>query len=97
MSETKMPPLPKTLPGDLSSEVDGSIKVVPPTKGVEVKALQRGYIYQDRREPGDVFMVTDLKHLDEWMECTDPTEQKRHLARLEERKKAQREKQAAGK
>ncbi len=85
----KMPPLPPSKPAMEQSDPDAidGLKTIAgaPKKGIEVRALRKGFIHQDRKEEGDVFIV-EPSQLSEWMECTDPVHQKKHEAEMTVRK-----------
>ena len=56
-------------------------------KKIKVRALRNGFIHNVRRSPGDEFEVVE-KELGDWMLCLDPSEQKKHHARSEDRRKS---------
>lgn len=53
-------------------------------KKLKVTANRFGFIHQERKNPGDKFEVME-RELGSWMDCDDPVEQKKHLARLVEK------------
>lgn len=57
-----------------------------PKNGFEVVALRKGFYNQRRLEEGDKFLVKSFEELGEWMKCTDPDLQKKHLENLKNKK-----------
>lgn len=94
--KSQMPPPPGESVVDLdgSSELDVAaeeLPVAPPKpvarKKLKVVANRHGYIFSERKVPGDEFEVHEHE-LGSWMDCMDPVEQKKHVARVSAKKKA---------
>lgn len=58
----------------------------PSRKKIKVVANRPGFIHSVRRAAGDKFEVTEGE-LGSWMDCEDPMEQKKHLARIADKKR----------
>lgn len=55
-------------------------------KKLKVVATRAGYIHQERKAEGAKFEVMEHE-LGSWMDCEDPIEHKKHLARIALKKK----------
>lgn len=57
-----------------------------PSKGLEVKAKQKGFYNQHRFRENDIFFIKNWDELGEWMILTDPDLEKKHLQEIKEKK-----------
>jgi hypothetical protein len=80
---------------DVANEAPVSAPV-PPTpiapkvasqKRIKVVAIRPGFIFQERKAPGDKFEVTE-NQLGSWMKCEDSVEQRKHEQRMLARNRA---------
>ena len=55
-------------------------------KKLKVVANRAGFIFQERKVAGDKFEVHEHE-LGSWMDCEDPVEHKKHVKRLQDKKK----------
>ncbi len=90
---SKMPKLPEGTSQEVSEDTldvpEQEAPFVPSPlrkKLIEVKALQKGFIHNHRRSPGDKFTIASMEDLGDWMECTDPMLAKQHKAMIAQRK-----------
>lgn len=56
-------------------------------KKIKVTANRAGFIHQERKGAGDKFEVHEHE-LGSWMDCDDPLEHKKHVARMAAKKMA---------
>jgi hypothetical protein len=67
--------------------VDNMVPVKSVSQGIEVIAVNAAWFQGQYRKPGDRFLVPNENMLGSWMKCVDPNLDKKHQARVKERKK----------
>lgn len=71
-----------------SEDMPSEVEIPKPVskRKLKVVANRQGFIYQERKAEGDEFEVHEHE-LGSWMDCKDPLEHKKHLARISAKKK----------
>ena len=81
----------------ITPEDEVESEVIPPAilkRGIEVRAVRKGFYRQHRKRPGDTFKIAGEEEFGEWFVCTDKRMEKRRQAFLEEKRLKQQEEKA---
>ena len=98
-AEEENPDLIPDMVPDLDGQPEAQEEIPPvqppkpaPKKKIKVRAIAPGFIHSERKQllpsghPQEFFEVHEHQ-LGKWMECQDPVEQRKHLARLEAKRR----------